>query len=172
MAGKIETRQMSAIYATAKQLGIVVPGSHEDGLHDLVRGLTGKDGVKELSRDEANQVLGELRVREQGLPAPPPERKRIKKAPADSPAGMTGGQQQKAWALMFQLQKLDPSPVSLGDRLCGVIEKVLAISAKPAEPFQWLDYRKGCKLIEVLKGYVQSVERQLQRGGERNGSTG
>lgn len=158
---KIDRAQISAIYAVGKRLGIVNDGSRDDRLHDLVRGMTGRDGVTQLSRDEASLVLAELRVREQGMPASKPKTR--KEAPPDSPAGMTGGQQRKVWALLYELEKLDPSPAPKGARLCGVIQKVLGISAEPSAPFRWLDFQMGRKLIETLKGYISNEKRQILR---------
>lgn len=161
MAQQIEKWQVKAIYALGGSLQMVQRASHDDGLHELVHGITGKESVKSLTREEAACVIHELQVRMKGFPAAP----KPKRKPAGSSAGMTGGQQKKVWALMYQLQRLSPSQAGLGDRLCGVIGSALGIDAKPADPFQWLDYRKGNQLIETLKGYIQSAERQAERGG-------
>ena len=51
--------QVKNIYAIAAKLGMVDRSSHEDALHELVQGLTGKTSVKDLthSADAAHQPL-------------------------------------------------------------------------------------------------------------------
>ena len=75
---------------------------------------------------------------------------------------MTSGQQKKLWALMYELKKRDKSPneVPLGDRLCAVIKKELHVDAIAKNPFAWLTFSQGNTLIEVLKGYLKSLERK------------
>ena len=57
---------------------------------------------------------------------------------------------------------LDKSPneVLLGDRLCAVIKKELHVDAIAKNPFAWLTFSQGNTLIEVLKGYLKSLERK------------
>lgn len=61
--------------------------------------------------------------------------------------------------MMYELQKRDtaPSAASLGERLCGIIKKELQVDAVPAQPFAWLTFQDGNKLIEVLKKYVAKL---------------
>ena len=75
---------------------------------------------------------------------------------------MTSGQQKKIWALMYELKKHDKSPneVPLGDRLCAVIKKELHVDAIAKNPFAWLTFSQGNALIEVLKGYLKSLDRK------------
>ena len=61
--------QVKNIYAIAAKLGMVGRSSHEDALHELVQGLTGKTSVKDLTHSEALEVLTELRRR--SAPAAP-----------------------------------------------------------------------------------------------------
>lgn len=63
---------VKSIYALGAKLGMVESGGgHEDALHMLVQGLTGKESVKELTPAEAATVLAELRRRlEKYDPAP------------------------------------------------------------------------------------------------------
>ncbi|MEY8355240.1 regulatory protein GemA [Lachnospiraceae bacterium 54-53] len=150
----ITGQQIRKIYAIGQTLGIVRP-DHEDDLHALIDAMTGKGSVKELSFKEGNAVILELQLR-QGTP--PPSRK-VKKHQAVA-GGMTEGMQKKVWALMYDLQKYSPSSASLGDRLCGIIKKDLKIDSTPKNPFVWLDYRAGNKLVEILKRYVSNARKK------------
>ena len=50
---------VKSIYALGAKLGMVERGDeHEDALHMLVQGLTGKESVKELTPAEAATVFG------------------------------------------------------------------------------------------------------------------
>ena len=54
------------IYALGAKLGMVERGNgHEDALHALVQGLTGKESITALTPAEAQAVLAELRRRGQ-----------------------------------------------------------------------------------------------------------
>ena len=64
---EIDKGQIKSIYAIAAKLGMVEQGGgHEDALHMLVQGLTGKESVKALTHAEAQAVLAELRRRSAG----------------------------------------------------------------------------------------------------------
>ena len=53
---------------------------------------------------------------------------------------------------MYRLQDASPSKAPLGDRLCAIIKKELGMDAFPKDPFAWISYKDGNKLVEVLKG--------------------
>ena len=89
-----------------------------------------------------------------GKAHPRPER-----AAARSTNRCSEGQRRKIWALMYQLQAASPSKAQIGDRLCAIIKKELGIDAVPKNPFAWIDYKGGNKLVEVLKGYVKTAEK-------------
>ena len=69
------------------------------------------------------------------------------------------GQRRKVWALMYRLQDASPSKAPLGDRLCAIIKKELGMDAFPKDPFAWISYKDGNKLVEVLKGYVKTAQK-------------
>ena len=55
---------VKSIYALGAKLGMVERrGGHEDALHALVQGLTGKESITALTPAEAQAVLAELRRR-------------------------------------------------------------------------------------------------------------
>ena len=152
----IDKGQVKNIYAIAAKLGMVDRSSHEDALHELVQGLTGKTSVKNLTHSEALEVLTELRRR--GAPAAP-KKKRARKYD-ETPGGVSAAQQKKVWYLMFQLEKFDPAPegVQLRDRLCGLISKQFKVTSFPAQPFRFLTFEQGGVLIEGLKSLTQRKE--------------
>lgn len=164
---KIDACQMKKIYAIGNALGIKGFG-HDDELHTLVAGVTGKDSIKNLTYQEAGAVMKRLEEL-QGAAAPPKAEKRRPKEYASRPGGVTSGQQRKIWALMYELKKYDavPNDVSLGDRLCKILKKEMHVDAVARTPFVWLTYTQGNHLIEILKGYVTSAQR---KGGAGNGT--
>ncbi|MCM1212929.1 MAG: regulatory protein GemA [Lachnospiraceae bacterium] len=156
--GTIQQFQIRKIYAMGHALGIVDPGSGEDGLHVLVGGVAGKDSVKNLTYAEAAAVIARLEGL-QGKAAPPaPSRRKPGEHPGRS-GGVTSGQQKKIWALMYELKKYDaePNSAALGDRLCGIIRKETGMDAVARDPFAWMSSTQGNRLIEILKNYVASA---------------
>lgn len=153
----INTYQIRKIYTIASALGM--KGSDkDDALHDLVSGMTGKTSVRELSYADACRVIGELEAR-QGTPPP---RKSGRPLRRSTPGRVSEGQQRKIWALMYQIETASPSTAPLGDRLCAIIKKELGIEAFPRDPFAWVDYKGGNKLIETLKGYVKTARKKAE----------
>lgn len=155
----IQTWQIKSIYALAGGLGMVERASHEDALHLLVGGLTGKASVKELDSAEAGNVLAELHERMKLSNAPVPKAT-TKKEHSTTPGGVTADQQRKVWALMYSLRKFDlvPNPASLGTRLCGIIKRQFGVTGFEREPFCVLQFEQGRELIEILKQYTTTAE--------------
>ncbi len=141
------------LYAMAAALGLLERGSKEDAFHQLVYGLTGKEHVSELQN----------RLRSA---APNVTKKRSRKK--DVPGMMTAAQQGKAWALIHCLDEIEPKEVPEVERLIGAIEKVLGITASRVDPFRWINFDDGTKLIEQLKRYVRSAERKAAKAGANN----
>lgn len=164
---EITKQQIKSIYAMGAGLHMVGRG-HDDALHQLVGGLTGKDSVKSLDRDEAQQVIAELMHRMRGMPSVPPAPRKKPKEHAEIPGGVTEGQQRRIWALMYELKKFDRKPMeaSLGDRLCGIIRRQFRVDATAKKPFQFLRREDGNQLIEILKKYCYNAEaRHIREGG-------
>lgn len=164
----IEAFQKRKIYVIGNALGITAKSGREDELHALVAGMTGKDSIRELSYREAAAVIGRLEELQENTGSPKPLVSGKKKEHPSRPGGVTGGQQRKIWALMYELKKHDaqPNTAQLGDRLCAVIKKELGVDAIAKAPFRWLTFKQGNNLIEILKGYVASLER---KEAEKNG---
>lgn len=163
----LSTNQTQRIYGMAAALGMVAKNSHDDALHVLVAGMTGKESVRALNEAEYRQIVRELaqRIRISQLDEPPPKLRRTKQY-EERPGGITAGQQRKIWYLMYQLQSCDrqPNPASLGARLSGIIRRELQIDATERDPMHWVTYDQGAKLIEQLKKYVRSAELKVMRG--------
>lgn len=162
----IEQFQIRKIYAIGNALGIRT-GTNEDELHALVEGVTEKDSIKDLTYKEACTVIARLEELQGKAASPEPKNRKTKEcAPAwrtgSRPGGVTSGQQKKIWALMYELKKYDkiPNGVQLGDRLCAVIKKEIGIDAAAKDPFVWMDFSQGNKLIEILKKYIASAEKK------------
>ncbi len=166
---KIDAYQMKKIYAIGNALGIKGSG-HDDELHTLVAGVTGKDSIKSLTYQEAGAVMKRLEELQGAAVSPELTNRRTKKYES-RPGGVTPGQQGKIWKLMYELKKYDavPNDVSLGDRLCKILKKEMHVDAVARTPFIWLTYTQGNHLIEILKGYVASAQR---KGGAGNGIEG
>ena len=152
-------QQIQRIYGLGAKIGIV-GNDRNDDLHALVGALTGKESIKELTDEDYLNVLNELK-RRAAVAVSDPKKKR------ESSRGMTAGQQGKVWQLMYELKKFDrkPSSALVGERLCGIIKKEFGIESLPENPFVWLGYSDGSRLIERLKQYVQSAEKRYLRGG-------
>jgi hypothetical protein len=147
------TYQIRKIYAIGQCLGMV-GHDHKDALHDLVRSVTGKESISELTYAEKCRLIGELEAR-QGTPPRRPARAAKKRNAR--PAGASEGQQRKVWALMYKLQDASPSTAALGDRLCGIIRRETHLTAFAKDPFAWMDYKTCNRLVETLKGYVKTA---------------
>lgn len=159
---RLETWQLKSIYALAGGLKMTQHKDHQDDLHILVYGITGKSSIKALSGTEADIILTELRERMKlSNQCTLPRQKN--KLYAERPGGVTQGQRDKIWALMYDLQKQDTTPPqsTLGRRLCAIIHKELHLDAGAKDPFCWMAYKDGNRLIEVLKGYVATAKRKV-----------
>lgn len=152
------------LYALAAELGMVERNSKEDAFHQLVYGITGKSHVSKLTSAEANAVQSELleRMRLRNRTLPFKQRGSLKK---EVPGMMTVSQRKKAWSLVYRLDEVEPKNVPVVERLIGAIEKILGITASKSDPFRWINFEDGSKLIEQLKRYVRSAERKASRGG-------
>ncbi len=150
------------LYALASGLGLVERNNKEDPFHQLVYGLTGKEHVSELTPSEARIIQTELqeRMRLKNHDKPLKKEKTVKE---DIPGMMTAAQQKLAWRLVYRLDELEPTVASVPERLIGAIEKILGITASRFDPFRWIRFDEGTKLIEQLKRYVRSAERRAAK---------
>ncbi len=147
-------QQIRAIYGLGRALSLT-SGSRDDLLHQLIEARTGRESVKELTTAQAEEIIRALKDQMRGCPAP-----------VNRVDGMSAGQIRKVWQLMYRLRDLDEKPMAggVGVRLCGIIQKELGIGATPKDPFRWLDYQQGNKLIERIKFYIKTAEGRKRRG--------
>lgn len=157
--------QIKSIYALAASMNLVHRDNKDDPLHQLVIGLTGESSIASLTAEQALEVLLELNLRKKAAYAA--SSSAGKRPITEKPGGVSAGQQKKIIALMCELRKLDvpPNRASIEKRVAGIIRKYLHISATEKEPYAWLTYRHGLKLIEVIKGQLNTAQEQtLKRG--------
>ena len=159
----IKKSQIQRIYALGARLGILESGNKDDMLHAFVFRLTNKESIRSLTENEyyivSSELTSQLKAQALSQSSHPYKAKRFE----ESGRGMmSDGQQRKVWRLMYQLEKLDenPSKARLGDRLCGIIRKEIHIACVAKQPFRWLTYQQGVKLIEILKNYIASAQRR------------
>lgn len=160
----IKKSQIQRVYAMGARLGILESGNRDDMLHALVFRITQKESIRSLTESEYHEVVKALaeQIKTQNLEEPPSHPFKAKKYEESGRGMMSDGQQRKVWRLMYQLEKLDekPSAARLGDRLCGIIRKEIHIDCIARQPFCWLTYQQGVKLIEILKKYVANAQRR------------
>lgn len=153
--------QTQTLYSLAAVLGLVESGSKEDPFHMLVYRIAGKTSVRALTKAEAYTVERELRQRLQ-LEQP----KKQKTASSDYPDKMTARQKSYAWKLLYQLADISPSDATIGDRMAGIIRKVLQEDPCPGHPLNWVSFENGSKLIEALKRYLKNAKRKAAKQNE------
>lgn len=166
----IKKSQIQRIYAMGARLGVLESGNKDDMLHSIVFRITNKESIRSLTEQEYYTVTSELadRLKRQNLGVPTPHPYKKKRFEESGRGMMSDGQQRKVWRLMYQLEELDdkPSTARLGDRLCGIIRKELHIDCVAKQPFRWLTYQQGVKLIEILKKYVANRQRRKAGAGK------
>ncbi len=147
-------KQIQCIYVIAAKCGLVVRGSKEDNLHNLVYQLTEKESISELTEDQAAAVIRRLKDIETDA------------ADAEVEAYISEAQIKKIFGLAYKLAAVSPSEAKVKDRLCGIISKELGIKVNPhSDIFKGFSERQGAKLIDALKRYVRSAKKK----GEGNG---
>lgn len=143
----VETWQKRKIYAIAGALNFVDKNDKEnDILHMIVYNMTCKSSVKDLTYNQANQVIDYLKQQQ--------DKSLTEK--------MSEGQKKKVFSLMYQLKDLDSEPnfTPIGERLAGIIERQFKVRSTPKYLFTNLDKDDGNKLIEILKNYIGTAERK------------
>ena len=157
-----QAQHTQRIYALGSRLGLLENGRKDDLLHNLVHRLTGQNHISSLSEAEYKTVINDLytQLKVNSYDEPPHPKPKYEAVPGM----MSIGQQKMVWKLMYQLKDLDigGQSAALGDRLCGIIKKELQSDATAKEPFRWLSYKQGTKLIEILKKYITSAQRRKE----------
>lgn len=155
---KRSPNRYARLYALTASLGM-----DEMDIKSFLHSETGKESKRLLTDEELEAACRELEQRrDHGRVTHPARPKGSYRRYSHTPGGMSEGQQDKVWALMYQLRKYDQEsqPVPLGKRLAGIIKRELMMDATPEEPFRWLSCEDGSKLIDVIKGYVETEKRK------------
>lgn len=150
----IERWQMKVIYALGNNLGLN-KNSHEDELHQLVCGITGKESVKLLTKGEADQVIEELKKRTDTMPV--------------NEHGMTNKQKSYIQRLMKELATYDPADCDIEKRLYGLLSKTLKKPINKRSLLKGLTKADGIKIIETLKRYVDTAKKKRKAAGDADG---
>lgn len=162
-----QAQRTQRIYALGSRLGLLENGNKDDLLHNLVFRLTGKKHISSLNETEYKTVINDLytQMKIDNYEEPPHPKPKYEAVPGM----MSIGQQKKVWKLMYQLKGLDNGDQSaaLGNRLCGIIKKELHTDVTVKQPFRWLTYAQGSKLIEILKKYIINAQRRKENGNTR-----
>lgn len=168
----ITKEQIRRINALGAGCGLLERGNKDDPLHGIVFSVSGKSSIKELTEKEFFAVQHELIERMKLSNHDAPLKCKARKEPA--PGMMTLSQQDLAFRFIYRLKELDvvPSSATVGERMVGAIGKILGITAGTDEPFLWINFDSGEKLIEVLKKYVRSAERKAERAGVASAGIG
>ena len=162
-----QAQRTQRIYALGSRLGLLENGNKDDLLHNLVFRLTGKKHISSLNETEYKTVINDMytQMKIDNYEEPPHPKPKYEAVPGM----MSIGQQKKVWKLMYQLKGLDNGDQSaaLGNRLCGIIKKELHADVTVKQPFRWLTYAQGSKLIEILKKYIINAQRRKENGNTR-----
>jgi hypothetical protein len=164
---KMANNQRRTIYGLATELGIYEKNNPNDSLHDMVAAITGKSSIGDLTFTDANQVIGGLRKLKNGTDPLPVKTHKEESSLKYRPGMITPEQRNKIWAYMYNLVEYDinPSKVTIGTRLCKIIEKYLHVTAVKKDPFRFVTFEKAGILIEVMKKMIR-YEKSRSRSQE------
>ena len=157
-----QAQRTQRIYALGARMGILESDNKDDLLHNLVFRITGKKRIRDLTESEYKAVVNDMitQLKIDTLEEPPHHRHKYESVPGM----MSEGQQKMVWKLMYQLKEYDltESSPTLGSRLCSIIKKELHTDCTAKQPFKWLSYAQGSKLIEIIKKYILSAQRRKE----------
>lgn len=161
----IQGWQRSRIFGLARGQGMSTRSADQsDDLHQLIHSRTDKISLTDLTYDEAYCIIDQLTYRKTFDQSRTPVHKKF--VFKETPGGMSEGQYKKVVALMCELRKLDatPSKATIEQRVAGIVRRELHITASEDSPYSWLTYRHGVKLIEIIKGYLDTARRKSEKG--------
>ena len=153
----MDKNALKKIFGISRTLGM-----DSEELHLLCSAVTGQDSLKTLDRTQTSALINELEKRQAGS-------RTANTAPAYGKAYKTDGMSQeqcrKVFAQIYELAKYDsePSTATPGERVCGVIQKIIGKLSVPSEPFARLSAADGQKLIEMLNRYITSAALRASR---------
>lgn len=151
----ITGKQIAKIYTIGNNLGLVDSAAEQDMLHELVESITGKVSIKDLTVDEAIEVIDRLEGN-RTKPQQPQKRQFIQR-----PGMVTEGQTKKIFRLLYELKNYDEpgEHAPLKKRLRGFLKKYAG-----TDDMDFLTHSKANSVIEGLKGAVQSAKAKAKKG--------
>ncbi len=146
----ISEKQIRMIWALARQLGL-----DDDGLHEMVKGCTGKDSIKELMLDDVHEVV--KKFAEAGAKI-----KKVRKPARDLPKNVLEiitPEQTNFIRYMEEKLGWQDNP----KRLMGFSKKIIG-KVKPGTK------EEGIKIILALKHMVikESIGRAVEEGHQKS----
>lgn len=163
----IQSWQRSRVFGLARELGLTTKSNDKsDDLHQLLDSRTGKASLTHLTYEEANSLIVELGHRQRFGSVPVSSA--LKFQFREVPGGISEGQYRKIIALMYELRKLDPlsGRATIEQRVAGIIRTYLHLSASNRDPYAWLSFQDGNRLIEAIKGILKSAKKKFDSGCE------
>lgn len=153
---RISKEEIKKLYGIAASAGLVDSSNHnEDGFHQIVYQVSGKNSVRELTQEEYRKVKSRLRE--------------YTMLTDENTDGMiTIRQKRKIYAQMIELSELSPSEKSRDERLCGIVRKTLKISSFPSEPLKWVKKKEATKLIQIIGFYIETERNKREREDMKN----
>lgn len=142
----ISPGQRNRIWAMAGQAGI-----DKDQLHDLVRGATGKESIRLLSRREAAEVIDRLAALT-GAPA-------VRTAAVPAAGGRTIRMKLASRRQVWKIRQLEAQLGWGGDpgRLRGFLRRMAQ-----TDDLQWLTFYDAGKVIEAMKAMAERIPEGAQ----------
>lgn len=151
----IRGSEIRALYSLADRAGLLDKSLKEDEFHLLINRETKKISVKDLTRGEFFKIYSIIRKTLE-------EDKKYEKP--------TKAIINKAWKLMYELEEISPKKsynASVGERMCGVIRKVIKVDAHISDPFRFVnDIEDVAKVIEEIKRYIKSEKIKIKKNAE------
>jgi len=139
--------QRKIIYASANKLGLVDKNEGTDPLHELIYSVGNVEHIKDLTAVQADMIINRLGGRSSGAGAK-------KKATTIREGMASEGQIKKMWALIFELQRVDPhESVSAKARLNGFIKKFAHV-----DDIRFLEKESANNIIEGLKNILRRAK--------------
>lgn len=129
----IENKQKSAIWAAAQENGI-----DKQNVYDIIFAVSGQERMTALTYMQAAQVLGRIR----GQVLPERKQQRTDEGGTESTISL----RRKIYKLTGELGWNDNN-----ERIEGFVKRMFGKKAELKELEAW----QCCKLIEILKGYVE-----------------
>ena len=152
-------KQIQRIYALGAKCGLLDRSrGADDDLHLVIKQLSLKDHISELTEKQADFVIA--RLEDYRANVCPPKISEVE--------GITEEQKKLCFRLAYKLAEVSPSEVDVRERLRGIISKYTCREIRAdGDIFYKVTRAQGAQIIEMLKRLIQSEERKR---GDKNGT--